>query len=453
MQLLRHIGLAAMAGAQAASAGAQAAPQLSPQAVYDEATRPIEIVHRSISNWSDVEVQALAVAIKNGAVACAARKPEQFTGDTLIAYTKLCSLGQNWSAVDAAATRYLESTDDAKPQLTLAYAFKIDAALHLRNQTEILTTTKAMLQAVPYDAVADASVNGVITYLQLAFPADARAVAGWRQPLLLAAIASDKPSLPKFILYEDGLAKARLEQYATMSELASETVLHLDAALAKGATSGLSDDDTIPIAESRRRYALLGQPLPALTLTLSLYDVRETPRINPDRGAATALLLFPDWCAQCVRMTVASAWKAVVRQSEDDIRFYALLAQSTPDKEALAAELKRTSLATSLPGATKKAVVPVDPDAAPPTPAMLLLRTPTLTVPTATLTQFAAADFPLLIVVDHANIVRFAGTAPEAALEPGNFLDQVVSHVADTWSASAPTGQALEPKGPAAVVK
>ena len=48
--------------------------------------RPFDITRNAISNWSDSELNALAVAIKQATDACRDRTPEQFSGDDLIAY-------------------------------------------------------------------------------------------------------------------------------------------------------------------------------------------------------------------------------------------------------------------------------------------------------------------------------------------------------------------------------
>jgi hypothetical protein len=73
--------------------------------------RPLEITRRAITNWSDAETTALAIAVKRATEACSARTPSQFTGDDLIAYARLCALGQQWPTVLMSATSYITSTD------------------------------------------------------------------------------------------------------------------------------------------------------------------------------------------------------------------------------------------------------------------------------------------------------------------------------------------------------
>jgi len=435
-------GLLMMARSQAQSVAtepgavpAATVPQLSPEAAYDQAVRPLEIVRRSMANWSDSEVGAFAVAMKNAGAACAARTPGEFVGDDLIAYAKLCSLGQNWAVMGVAAGLYIDSNDKEKPQLATAYGYKLESKLHAQDVTEILSVERSMLRDVPYEAIADTVTNEALAYLQLAYTNDALTVHGMREPLLLAALKSEKPGLPRHVLYADGLAKAALEQYAKKPEKATATVAELDAALdagaATGVAAGLAADDAIPVEASRRQYGLLGKPLPEIQFELSLKDVREKPHINPDFGAATALLLFPDWCAQCVRMA-PELWDAMTRLGDGEIRVYGLVAEATPDKAKLLV-------------AQMKPMGPVAADAPARSPSEVLLHTPVLVVPPETLTAFAANDYPFLIVADHAGVVRFAAPAPESVLQPGDFLDTVVEHVAEQWPRPKTAVNGLKP--------
>ena len=210
---------------------------------------------------------------------------------------------------------------------------------------------------------------------------------------------------------------------------------YLDAAL----PAPLAPDDSIPIAETRRQYNLLGTRLPAIPLTLSLFATNETPRINNNYGAATYLLLFPDWCAQCIRLTqqILPALYRVNQGDTAEIHLYALLAQpappvAAPPKTAPKPAPKSRSAATAQP----------EPPAQPKTAAEQLRGTPTLIVPPATLAQFAATDFPLLIAVDPKGIIRFIQPANETALNPGDFVDQITMHIAKQWPKEAPPAAA-----------
>jgi hypothetical protein len=405
-------------------------PQLSPQSAYDQVMRPLEITRRAISNWSDSETAALAIAVKQATEACSARTAEQFSGDDLIAYTRLCALGQQWPTVLSAAARYISSTD-AKPQLAQAYAYQIGATLHTNDPKAILDDSLAMLNAVPYTSITDETLNNSLHYLQLAFTSEALTLYTAREPILLTMLRAPQPFSPAtaadapvaiHTLYADGLAFAALQQFAGDPKSSLKTVTELNAAL----PTTLQPDDSIPIDESRRQYALLGTHLPSISFTLSLYAPGETPRINTNYGAATVLFLFPEWCAQCVHLA-QQILPTLYRVSENEVHVYALLAQPAPP---VSAPPSTSSRPVGRPRAT--ATDPSQPES-PKTAAQLLRGTPTIIVSPATLTQFAVTDFPLLIATDSKGIIRFIQPASETTLNPGDFFDQITMHIAKQW--------------------
>jgi hypothetical protein len=426
-------------------------PQLSPEAAYTKVLEPVAITRASMANWSDSELGALVIAIGQARLECAARSPQMFHGDDLIALARLCSLGQQWSSVSAAATQYIDSSDPAKPLLAQAYALQIDAALQMRDEPGAFAASQAMLTAVPYDTTVDEALKESLHYMQIAFMTDALTLYAAREPLLLAGLTALHPAgpvpanlpgssgpansaaaiVPTSSLYADGLAYAALQQFAGRPAEAAATVRELDASLA-AAPAPLSPDDAIPIADARRQYALLGRPLPAIPLAVSLYDEHETPRINTDYGSSTVLLLFPPWCAQCVRMG-QSIMGTLLRLSDQNVHLYALLAQVPPPIPAAPEAVVHSNGTMSAAKHSHASAAPTPAPETPKTAAELLHHTPTLIVPPATLEQFAATGFPLLIATDSKGIIRFIEPAPETALNPGDFMDQVTAHIAAQW--------------------
>ena len=418
-----------------AALGQPAPPQseLSPQAAYDLATRPLEITRRSLANWSEPETAALAVTVKQANDACRARTVEQFTGDDLVAYARLCSLGQQWPAVGAAAAKYIAGRAP-KPQLTQAYSYQVEAALHTNDAPAILSSSQAMLHAVPYDSLVDETIRGSLRYLQLVYTAEALKLYADREPLVLQTLSTprqpaDTRAVPVHTLYEDELAFAALQQFVGEGAAAARTVAQLDAAL----PPSMQPDDSLPIEQSRRQYGLLGSHLPPIQLTMSLFAVGETPRINTNYGTSTALFLFPAWCAQCVR-TAQQFRSTLYRLAESNVHLYGLLAQEAPPVAAAPPTNRSRTPAKD----------PATPE--PPQQAVDLLRgSPTLIVPPRTLAQFGATDFPLLIATDSQGIVRFIQPASENVLNPGDLLDQVTSHIAQQWPRETPTRSGLAP--------
>ena len=438
LRIAAMLSLCSMALAQA--------PQLSPQAAYDQAIAPVEITHRSIANWSDIETAALGVAVQQAKDACLARTSVTFAGDDLIAFARLCALGQEWPTTFTAATTYINSKDVAKPQLAQAYAYEVDADLNLNDEKSALRASIAMLQAVPYGPLSDEVTTSTIRYLQLDFTDDAITLHLARQPTLLrllstppAAPAQPNAAAPIALhtLFEHALDFAALEQYANQPRLASGIISDIDAAT----PSNLSPDDAVPITETRRRYALLGAHLPSISVTTSLLSPAATPRINPDFGASTVLLLFPPWCAQCIHQAAQIA--PALSRFGGNVRIYGLLADNPPPapppvaataKPQPASSIKTMHHPTSREAAEQPAATPSDKPETPKSAADQLRGTPNLVVAPSTLVTFTANDFPFLIATDHDGIIRLLlPAAPENAFVRGGAIDQITTHIAAEW--------------------
>lgn len=439
---------------QAAGAQTLPPPQLSPDAAYDQVLKPVEITHRSIENWSDIETAALAVAIKQAQSACSTRPPKQFTGEDLIGLARLCTLGQQWPAVLDAATLYLQTPSAATPSspwATRALAHQIDASLHLDQPATALTAAHRLLQTRPYTDVSQQSTDELLHYLQLTQTADAIDLATERQPLILAQLRNAVPVSPSTAspstltphdLYTAALALPMLQQLNNQPSAASSSVALLESTL----PSGLPTDEAILMAQSRRQYALLGTPLPHVPARRSLLGVNETPRINTRFWSATVLLLFPDWCAQCIRMA-HQLMPTLVRHAGENMHLYGLLSESTtpvapPSKPPASARRRSSGEPGSSPNSSSGSA-----NGKPASAAELLQGTPTLVVASDVAeTLFAATDFPLLVVTDHNGIIRFVQVAPENAFAAGSLVDQIATRVADLWPPSpAPPRPSQDP--------
>lgn len=422
--------------------------QISPKAAYDGAMHPLDLTRHSIANWSDTELAALTVTMARAAAECAARDPKTFTGDDLADLARLCALGQAWPAVIDSASRYIASTDSPKPRLSEVYAALIDAQLRVKDEPSALASSKAMLATVPYDALAAEVINEALGYMQFNFPSDALTVATARQPLLLARLhalaipptatqtaavptpVSSEPPQSIHELYDDGLDLATLQQLLRQpADRSAATVADLDAAM----PTTLSPDDALPIAALRRRYALLGQPLPKLTptpwpgaqlyLSGNLGGNGRLPQIPAPRSI-TALLLFPDWCAQCIRMGRQFP-ETVFSVSGHDAYLYGLLAETvapakppekTPEKSAFTAA-----------------------DAA-----NLMAGTTTLAVDPELLELFDVTDPPFFVLTDAHGIIRVAQPVTEDAIAPGNTIDSAIALIGKQWPVVPPIPERLK---------
>lgn len=378
--------------------------------------QPLESTRAQVANWSDAEIAALKVTITRAAGNCQARHPEDFDGDPLIDLAKLCALGQSWPAVVQSTTRYISAAGTSKPRLGEAYAAQIDANLHLKDQRAALAGAHAMLNAVPYNALTAQAIDEVLAYMQFAYTSDAIALAALRQSLVLAnmkaaaatppaSTASGEPA-PQSIheLYDDGLTLASLQQLAGRPEAAHDTVAALDTSL----PAALASDDLIPITASRRRYALLGRRLPGIRLAVYLRHPDPLPQI-PAANAITALLLFPDWCAQCVRMG-KSFPETVFTVAGHEAYLYGVLDETVPPNKTPSSD----------------GFNPAD-------SSLLLEQTPTLVIPGADFDRFAVNGFPFLVITDAHGVVRVAQPIDPNAIQPGNTVDTAIACVGDHW--------------------
>jgi hypothetical protein len=410
-------------------------PLLSPKAAYDDAIHPLELTRHSISNWSDTEIAALKVSMDHAKAACAARDPKSFAGDDLIDLAKLCSLGQNFPAVITAAQLYI-AADAPKPQLTQAYADLIDAQLHLKAEAAALASAQAMLSTVPYDTLTAETIDEAIRFMQFVYTPDAVILARAREPFILATLtattAATPPPTPTYLtaeppqsiheLYADGIFLAALQQLAKVPPASiAATITALDAVL----PAALTPDDAIPIALTRRRYALFGQPLPNLNqpahpasprhpVALTTLDILNKPPELPAHNIITALLLFPDWCAQCIRMATKLP-ETIFTVAGHEAILYGLLAQTVPPNPP--------TTSTTPP---KAAFSPAD-------ATNILRHTPTLVVDPSFLDEFAVDDVPYLILTDTQGILRVLQPVSEDALNPGDTIDSAIARIGAQW--------------------
>lgn len=413
--------------------------QLSPQAAYQDAMHPLQTTRNNIANWSDTELAAMTVTIGRARDACLARTPDIYNGADLVELSRLCALGQQWPAVVTAASRYFDA-DPAQPKPLLAEAFiaKAEALLRLKQEPAALASAQAMLMAVPYSPEVGDCIDEVLAYMRFVHTTDALTLAEARQPLLLTALrgtgapairTQDTPTQPPSesafsaaALYTQGLLLPALQQLAAKPTQARSTAAALDAALPKT----LPADDLLRIAQARHRYALLGQPVPAIHPGTSLSMPYDRPPALPVRGAITAMLLFPDWCAQCVRMG-ARIPSTVFTVEGHSAYVYGLLAQTTPARRL---DPKLTNVAYN-----------------PAFAADLMAETATVTVPANMLNTFEATDFPLLILADTAGILRVLEPVGPQDLQEGGEIDSAIALIGRNFN--LPTPAAVKVAAPA----
>ena len=266
--------------------------------------------------------------------------------------------------------------------------------------------------------------------MQLRYTSDAVSLAAARQPKILALLQAFVPadlsraSSPEAEvpvapdLYRQALALAELQQLAGDSDAARNTGAALDAVV----PSTLDVDDVLAIDGWKKRYALLGQPL---TVTpLSSLNVPPQVPVIPARRAITALLLFPDWCAQCIHLAMQMPKGGFSVEGHEAYIFGLLVETMTQQKLSPSADPKSVKQQSSF-----------DPAFA----AEYLKNSSTVTVPAGLLERFNAHDVPVLIVTDSNGVIRLIDLADEAVLEPGGTVDSAVDLIGRQWPAAIST--------------
>ena len=397
-------------GASVVPAQAAAAPAELPGAVYKDAMRPLEVVRSSLDNWSDAELGALSVGMSKARVACMATRAESYTGDDLFDLARLCSFGQDWNDANTAAQAYIAS--GLEPHRAQAYALAMSALVHLNGVDLATGTAREMLRKLPYDAEVAYALRYMKDYLEQAGNPAMVSLAGQEHGAIVQALGlgplkatNGNAVMGVGALYESAMELAFFQRYAADEAGAALTVSEVEAALLQ--------DGVIPAEERQRtdavalQYKLLGSRLPRIEVQKALMSGKAKgqigpTQIGPDFGAATVLVVFPEWCAQCRGMMKTLTQFAAVN-GDVPIHAYGLMfADETEGADPAAHEAKLKELQ----------------------------GTATMVVPATVATTLGAIDFPLGVVVDHGGVVRFIGAIPADAFNGDGYISKVLTRMA-----------------------
>ena len=152
-------------------------------------------------------------------------------------------------------------------------------------------------------------------------------------------------------------------------------------------------------------------PISAAATPCSARRCRRLPRVCPhlafqSPARSPPLLLFPDWCAQCLRLA-AQIPQGPFQVEGHPARMFPLLVQTVPPQK-LPPNLAPEAFNPAYAADALKSVSPI-------------LLTP------AALETLHAADFPVLLLVDQKGSIRFMDVVDENALRPGNVVDSAVA--------------------------
>lgn len=390
-----------------APAATPVAPQIPqahvpPGAIYKQAMHPLDIVRSSLDNWSNSELQALSVGMHIAREACAGANPSDYQGVDLYDLARLCALGQDWVRANGVAQEVLARGPEA--YRTRAYATIVTAQVHLNDIDGALKTTPEMLNTRSYDAEVAYTLVSMKSLLAQQGRQSALALAAEEQPKILEALKRHEPltesqgdaAVGVGDLYEMAMQYAFLERYFMNRDGAAETVASLEAAVPPGTPLNVSDRETID--KITTQYRLLGAKLPALEIQRSLFSKASKAQIDPNYGAATVLMLFPDWCVSC-RAEAKTLTQFAAVNKDTPIHAYGLVFL---DDFGVAGQNSHEYNLKDLEG------------------------TATLLVSPVTARILGGIDYPMGIVIDKTGVVRFAGVIPVDAFNGGGYIEKVI---------------------------
>ena len=409
---------------------------LKPGEIYQQAMHPLDVVRGELGNWSDSELQALAVGVKTARDACDSAKPDSYTGDDLYDLARLCALGQDWNQANTVAQAYIAGP--AASHRAQAYAIRISALIHTNAIDTAVAAAQTMLTTMPYDAEVAYSLRSLKDYLEQSGNPAALTLAMQEHPAIVEALKVGLPLKAEHseavmglgALYESGMLLAFYQRFGGDVAGAEATAADLNDALA--AKAQLAGADSQLIARVRTEYGLIGWRLPQIEIERSVEtraarvpspaagqhaqrrpQVKQAaaplPPINgPDFGAATVLVIFPVWCAQC-RTMMKTVTEFATLNADTGIRAWGLMYSSEPH----AATGAQPATDPALDAAIKE-----------------LEGTNTLIVPAAAAEKFAPNDFPLAVVADSTGVIRFIGPIPADSFNGNGYMERILVRMA-----------------------
>jgi thiol-disulfide isomerase/thioredoxin len=367
---------------------------------------PLDVVRRSLENWSDAELGALSVGMHKAKEACDADKPEDYSGDDLYDLARLCALGQEWNGANTAAQHYIASR--LEPHRAQAYALSVNAMVHINAIDLAVQTTREMLGRLPYDAEVAYAVRYMKDQLEQASNPLALKLAAEEHPAIVAALAQNMPLkaahgdavMSVGALYESAMEVAFLDRYNGDDAAAQVAAADVEGAL--HATAALAAEDKQLIGAVSIRYGQLGARLPGVKVLRALESPSAKAQIDTHFASATVLVLFPDWCGGCRKMMKTLTEFASVN-TDTPIHAFGLV---FADDSVIPVQSAHEEILKELRG------------------------TATLVVPDTTAQTFGATDYPLGIVLDRTGRIRFIDSLPGDAFNGGGYIEKVIERMA-----------------------
>jgi thiol-disulfide isomerase/thioredoxin len=375
-----------------------------PGAIYKEAMHPVDVVRQSLDNWSDSELAALGIGMHLARQACDKMNPDDYSNNNLYDLAHLCAFGQDWNPANTAAQLYLRSR--APEHQIQAFAISISALVHIGAPDLALATTRGMM-GYPYDAELAYAVRYMKDYLENTGSPEAVKLAEEEHAKIVNALSKGTPLKAAYgdavvsigLLYQMAMEAAFFERYAGNDAHATQDLYDVEQALPQNAA--LTAEDRQEIDSVRLQYHLLGTEVERIPVIRSYKSAatkaQSKVNLGTNFGAATVLVVFPDWCEQCKKMMPTMTQFATVN-AETPIHAYGLNFKEDGEE--------------TMPDTEKE-----------------LLGTDVMEISEQTARSFGASEYPLGIVADHAGVIRFIGVLPGDAFNGGGYMEKVITRM------------------------
>lgn len=418
--LLSAMGIAQNPAPPPAAAESKPAAVSEPPAdLYLRAMQPVEIVRRSPNNITDSEMGAWGVAVSTAAHACAERKIEDFSGEDLFHFARLCQLGQQYEDAYVAARNYIRSGNTQS--LESARALLLRASLSGNNLVRAERAALDLLHNHPYDGTVHTLIQEMILTLAAVDAAEnaLRFVAERRDGLMGAlraggglALHEGSYRVPQSMLVRDALSAVylyRLENRMQNSQAMAETLLEeMRQIVADNATS-VAPLEREAMRSALRRAELLIAAAPVIAVQAASAAKPPLTAISYE-NRVTLLAFYAPWSPQRAQMfdlltNIARDYKTFPVQ---------IFALSTPSAATGDATAKAPDVLGRLlePFGKTGSTVPV------------------VVAPDSVNGDFAIDDWPMFAVVDPQGKVRFLDTLTGPEYKDGGRMHRLVAGLA-----------------------
>lgn len=281
----------------------------TPAQIYDRAMQPVEIVRRSPNNVTDSEVAAWGVAVVTAAHACADRKVEDFSGEDLFHYARLCQLGQQYDLATGAATKYLKDGNSTSAES--ARALIVRAQLSAGNTLRSEQAAYDLMRNHPYDGTVHTMVQEVIMSLAAtdAMENALRLVEMRSEPLMAAmregkglALHEGSYRVPQSVLVRDALSAAyfyRAENRIGGAQAKAQSLIDTIRQIVSDTAGSAAPLEREAMSSAIQRADLLNAPVPEVPIEASSLPKTAHPLTSiAYEKKVTVLAFYAPWSPQ-----------------------------------------------------------------------------------------------------------------------------------------------------------